>query len=344
MPLGTTEQVIYSYIVSNENIHDFWINQIQKIKASEPDFYKGAKELEERLMEIYVGGQDSLKEIEVLVDLIDAMTCNWLAIAYSLMGVDLETEIRNEVAALAMPKKGTKENPIPIMSLSYTGVSFRVGKTLDEIYGSGNWQSPINYGDIHGLRCWQIRLPDGTQEAVWFDYSPSAEAIAKMESDDKLGINQEWQKGRHAFLQKATELLRANQVKEKIFQNLREELKKGNADKRPEHEEKDGINTSIGCLGLICVIYMVIVSNEMWLRIAYLIGGSLVLGLISSIVAPIERKLRTPNKPLPTPREHLEMEIDNAYNEYKRINPDGSLSRDIIRSDWLKRHDFPENF
>jgi hypothetical protein len=359
MPLGTTEQVIYDYITTNQDIRDYWVAKIAELQTKESDEHAIASKLEELLVSVYLLDEEGLKDVEPLINRIDAMTCSWISIAFMLMGIDLQKKLI-ESAKAPTRSKGTKENPIPILSASYTGVSLHARSAIDRLFGEGNWTSPSNYGDIHGLRCWNVFLKDGTQEEVWFDYSPAAALVARREAGEKVGIldnlPQEERDKLHDRLGDIIESIsqehrdnlyvesRVAEYEAQYLKTLRSAVENGEADKRPEPTKKEGVTATTGCLTILAVMYMVIVSETLWQRLAWLIGGFLLVGIVTQAVNAIEKRLRKqPAKPA-TARERIEAKIVAAYSKFKELNPNSTFNEEAFRADWLKRNKFPENF
>jgi len=340
MPLGTTEQVIYDYITTNQEIRDFWAEKIEELQADESDQHAIAAKLKELLISVYVLDEEGLRDVEPLINRINAMTCSWISIAFMLMGIDLQKKLIDSVKP--PPRTvGTENNPIPIISASYYGVSMHAESAINRLFGEGNWSSPSNYGDIHGLRCWNVSLKDGTQEQVWFDYSPAAKLVARRESGEKVGILDNIPRELRDKILAGVHLA---QYEAQDLKNLRSSVQKGDADKRPEPTKKEGATTATGCLTLLAVMYMVIVSETLTQRLAWLVGGFLLVGIATQIVNAIEKRIRKHPEQPETARERIETKIAAEYSQCKELNPKVDFTYDAFRADWLTRNKFPLGF
>jgi hypothetical protein len=340
MPLGATEQVIYDYITTNQDIRGYWSAKVDELRSQERDEDAVANKLEEHLVSVYLLNEEGLRDVEPLINRIQAMTCSWNSIAYMLMGVDLQAQLL-AIAKQERRAEGTKDNPIPIISSSYTGVVLHAQSAINKLYGEGNWTSPSNYGDIHGLRCWQVVLKDGTSKDVWFDYAPAAALVARREAGEKVGILDSLpQKERDRLLV----AFRVAQYEVQDTKDLRSAVESGEADKRPEPIKKEGVTATAGCLTVIAVMYMVIVSESMWQRLAWLVGGLVIAGVVTQAVNALEKRMRKPPPQPATPRERIEAKITAAYRKFRELNPNSDFAEDAFRADWLKRNKFPETF
>lgn len=107
MPLGTTEQIIYDYITSDQKRRGFWEKQIEDLQVLFPDEDETPGKLAERLMLVYnpLGDAENVSEIMPLVGTFDILLCDWNSIAFKLMGRDLEEELMASVARMQQCSK-----------------------------------------------------------------------------------------------------------------------------------------------------------------------------------------------------------------------------------------------
>ena len=96
MALQFTEQIIFDHIQSNRNLREFWEGQIAEIRLSADDDDELVQMLSERLGMFYMGNHNAQNDLSGLVNAIDLMGVYYPAIAFSLLGRDLQLELVSE--------------------------------------------------------------------------------------------------------------------------------------------------------------------------------------------------------------------------------------------------------
>ncbi len=84
--------------------------------------------------------------------------------------------------------QGSKDKPIQIGSGTWHGVELHATSAINNLFKTEGWQRIAVEGDLAGLCCWKVRLPDGSTDAVWFDYSPAADWIKRRERGEVEGM------------------------------------------------------------------------------------------------------------------------------------------------------------
>lgn len=245
--------------------------------------------------------------------------------------------------------EGTKEKPIPIVSASYTGVAIHARGQIDRLFGTGKWTKRMDYGDIHGLRCWVAQLEDGSTEEVWFDYSPAAALVARREAGEKVGILDSLPQAKRKELQKAVQQA---MVEGQHLAQLRKFFKEGGqSNESGDKEESSAASTASGCgccLVGIAGIGVLIFASEMATRVWTVVGLVIVAMIFGAISSFFENRLKKKRANAPTPRDIVNRKIDAGYAEYQRINPGKfwpgtsgeAESRAAHRKWWKKEYDF----
>ncbi len=212
---------------------------------------------------------------------------------------------------------GTKEKPIPIISASYIGVAMHASSGIDRLFGEGKWTKKMDYGDIHGLRCWVVTLEDGTTEEVWFDYAPAAALVARREAGEKVGILDSLPDAERKKLQK---LMDKGLARGKYLADLRRRLKEGD---KPE-DETSAVTYGVGCgcclVGLVGVAILIFASQmatRVW-TVVIVVVVALLTGWISQV---FDNRLKKKREKQASAAELVNREIDAAYAEYQRLNP-----------------------
>jgi len=343
MPLGTTEQIIYDYLTNNPEIRDFWMNQISGLKAQGFDDEAIVEEIVNRFTQVYWSHQEGWADIEGLVNRISLFRADYKSVAYMLLGRDINKEALDTVIntqSVPARNEGTKDNPIPIISASALGADMHSVSAIDRLFGGVKWTELSNHGDINGIYCLEITLENGKRESVWFDYSPAAKLIKRRAAGEKVSVLDTMSPQEQKDFKNAVAKAKAEA---QSIQEIKRELKEG-----PRKKKADVTATGCvsGCLLLLVIlfgIYFVIVSDSMLVRATIVIGGWIFLIIVGAISNKIDKRRKEKEVPPLTAKEQIEQKVDVAFTEYKKHNPDGKLSRDYIRQDWLKRNGFDES-
>jgi len=211
---------------------------------------------------------------------------------------------------------------------------------IDRLFGGVKWTELSNHGDINGIYCLEITLENGKRESVWFDYSPAAKLIKRRAAGEKVSVLDTMSPQEQKDFKNAVAKAKAEA---QSIQEIKRELKEG-----PRKKKADVTATGCvsGCLLLLVIlfgIYFVIVSDSMLVRATIVIGGWIFLIIVGAISNKIDKRRKEKEVPPLTAKEQIEQKVDVAFTEYKKHNPDGKLSRDYIRQDWLKRNGFDES-
>lgn len=217
--------------------------------------------------------------------------------------------------------EGTKEKPIPIISASYIGVAIHAEGQIDRLFGKGKWVKRMDYGDIHGLRCWVVQLEDGSTEEVWFDYSPAAALVARREAGEKVGILDSLPAAKRKEFQKAVQ---QGMAEGQQLAQLRKFFKDGGKSNDGDNkDESSAASTASGCgcclvgiAGIGVLIFASETATRVW-TVVGLIAVAMIFGAISSF---FDNRLKKKRANAPTPREIVNQKIDAGYAEYQRIN------------------------
>jgi len=249
----------------------------------------------------------------------------------------------------AVRTKGTKENPIPIVSASYLGVAIHAEGEIDRLFGKGKWNKQMDHGDIHGLRCWVVVLEDRSTEEVWFDYAPAAALVARREAGEKVGILDSLSPAKRMELQKA---MQQGMAEAQHLAALRKYFREGATSDETKNKDETSMVTvagGCGCLllgiaGIVVLIFACELATRVWTVVA-LVVSACIFGLISDF---FDKRLKMKREKAPTPREIVNRKIDSGYAEYQRINPGKfwsgtsgeAESRAAHRKWWKEEYDF----
>jgi hypothetical protein len=227
---------------------------------------------------------------------------------------------------------GSKENPIPIISL-LTMMESTMNSAVDKLYGAYNWKKVGYSGDLTSMR-WNILLGDGSSREVWFDIKPSKSLrlsnLDKSHPSSLKTLNPRKQKELGKILQQSLTSIDFNSDHE-----IRNRLRKG---------EKEGGGSLKGALMAFLMIISFLVG------VASLLYGLIFLAAISVMLLYLFQKLSKYFNTKETSRFYsvVQKKLDAAYNEYKRSNPvekltesgDEESERAEFRKCWAIKHDF----
>lgn len=240
--------------------------------------------------------------------------------------------------------KGTKANPISIISASYLGVAMHARGEIDNLFGEGKWTKKVDFGDIHGLRCWVAILEDGSSEEVWFDYSPAAALVARREAGEKVGLDSlpaaERKKIQNAYAKALREVTEDRE--------LRRRLKEG--DPTPKDDDSNfTMFAGCGCFilglaGLAILVFAGSIATRVWT----VVGGIVLLFIFSSLSQYFDGRLKMKRAKEPSAQERINQKFEAAFATYKQRNPgmffmqtlNETESRAAFQKFWEKENDF----
>ena len=118
MPLPKAEGFVYDYIKSDQGVREFWEGKIVALRKEGLNDFNASARLADMLREAYAT-QEAIEELTGLINQLDIMMLDWKRLAATLLGRDIEAELR----ASAAPRHGE----------SIVGMRINPGPTQEEM-------------------------------------------------------------------------------------------------------------------------------------------------------------------------------------------------------------------